>query len=166
MFKKVCSVLSGLILTAMALIAAVLLVPNLFGCKNMAVLSGSMEPDIPVGSIVIARPVEAGTLEVGDIITYQLQGDTMVTHRITRILEEQQQVITKGDANDVEDGDPVAYSRIVGKIVLHLPYLGFISIYAKTPLGIAVVCGVLIVLILLLFLPDVLQGKAKREPGN
>jgi len=53
--------------------------------------------------------------------------------------------------------NPVAYSSIVGKVDFHMPYLGYISIYAKTPLGIIAICGILIVMILLIFLPEIFE---------
>uniref|UniRef100_UPI004056C521 signal peptidase I n=1 Tax=Acetatifactor sp. TaxID=1872090 RepID=UPI004056C521 len=154
-FSKICSILSTLILILFAAIAAVLILPVLFGCKSMAVVSGSMEPAIPVGSIIIVKEAESDALEIGDVVTYQMSGNTMVTHRIVEIDKENQCVTTKGDANEVEDGSPVAYSQIVGKEVFHVPYLGYLSIYIKTPLGIVGVCAVLMVLILLNFLPSV-----------
>ena len=71
---------------------------------------------------------------------------------------------TKGDANESEDASPVAFSNIIGKYEFNIPYLGYISIYGKTPLGIAVICGVLVVIILLNFLPDALSDdKEKTE---
>lgn len=161
-FSKVCNILSTLILIVFAAIAAVLILPVVFGCKSMAVVSGSMEPNIPVGSIVIVNEVDAEELEVDDVITYQISGGTMVTHRIVAIDNENQCVTTKGDANDVEDGNPVAFSNIVGKKLFHVPLLGYLTIYIKTPLGIVGVCGVMIVLILLNFLPSVLEPEEEK----
>lgn len=123
MFQKICNVLSGIILAVLVLIAAALLVPNLLGYKSLAVLSGSMEPEIPVGSIVYAKGVDAGELAVGDVITYRLNGDTLVTHRIEEIDPESQEIITKGDANENSDGAPVSFSSIVGRVAFHLPFL-------------------------------------------
>lgn len=154
-FSKICSILSTLIIIAFAAIAAVLILPVLFGCKSMAVVSGSMEPVIPVGSIVIVKEADADTLEVGDVISYRISGDTMVTHRVVAIDSENGQLTTKGDANETEDSSPVAFTDIVGKELFHVPLLGYLSIYIKTPLGIVGICAVLIVLILLNFLPSV-----------
>lgn len=160
-FNGICNFFSTLIVIAFALIAAVLVGPMLFGCKNMAVLSGSMEPKIPVGSVVCVKEINPEELMSGDIITYAINGGTMVTHRVVAVNQDEQTVITKGDANDVEDGNPVAFSQVVGKEVFHIPYLGYLSIYIKTPLGVMVVCGILIVLILLNFLPSVLAKEEK-----
>lgn len=162
-FSKICSILSTLIIIIFAAVAAILIIPILLGCKSMAVVSGSMEPVIPVGSIVIVKDVETDALEVGDIISYQMSGNTMVTHRIAAIDSENQTVTTKGDANEVEDGSPVAFSEIAGKEVFHIPLLGYLTIYIKTPLGIAGVCVVLMVLILLNFLPSVFESEEKSK---
>lgn len=163
MFRKICNFLIGIIIAVLLVLALLLMGPKALGYQGYAVLSGSMEPGIPVGSIVFSKEVDPATLEVGDVITYQLGSETLVTHRITQIDEEQQQVVTKGDANDNEDGSPVSFSQIVGKMGLHFPYLGYITIYIKTPVGIGVICGILIALILLNFLPEIVSGE-EEEP--
>ena len=163
MLQKICSLLSTLLLITLLLAAGVLILPPLAGCKNMAVLSGSMEPDIGVGAMVVARPVDEASLEVGDVITYKLTGNTLVTHRIIEMDTENKQVITKGDANEVADGAPVAFDQIVGKVLFHVPLLGYVSVYIKTPLGIAGICGALIVIIILSFLPDIMKKEEKKE---
>lgn len=166
-FSKICSILSTLIIAMFAVVALVLVVPMLLGCKNMAVLSGSMEPKIPVGSVVFVKETPAENIQEGDVITYRLSGSTMVTHRVVSIDTANQQMITKGDANDVEDGSPVAFSQIVGKEWFHAPLLGYLSMYIKTPVGIIAVCGILIVLILLNFLPGILgEDENKKEEGT
>lgn len=164
-FNRICSIISTLIIIVFAVIAAVLVLPVLFGCKSMAVVSGSMEPAIPVGSIVVVKETDANTLEVGDVISYRISGNKMVTHRITAIDAGNGELTTKGDANEVEDANKVAFSDVVGKKLFHVPLLGYLSIYIKTPLGIVGVCGVLIVLILLNFLPGILEPEEKKtEP--
>ncbi|MCR4998966.1 MAG: signal peptidase I [Lachnospiraceae bacterium] len=158
MFKKICSILSTIIMILLVAIAGLMFVPRVLGCQEFAVLSGSMVPAIPVGALVVDKKPDTASLEVGDIVTYQISEDTLVTHRVTAIDETAKTVTTKGDANNVEDGAPVPFSNIVGVYAFHVPYLGYISIYGKTPLGIAGICGVLIVIILLNFLPDALSS--------
>ena len=157
MLKKICNLLTMLILVALAILAALLILPTLLGYKSLAVLSGSMEPKYPVGSVVYAKEINPEELQVGDVVSYSIGGETLVTHRVFNILSEEQQIITKGDANETEDMNPVAYSSVVGKVHFHMPYLGYISIYAKTPLGIIAICGILIVMILLIFLPEIFE---------
>lgn len=150
-------------MAALIVIAATFFVPKALGGESLAVLSGSMEPVIPVGSIVMTLPTEANELKEGDVITYRLSGDTLVTHRVVSNDTSAESLITKGDANDVEDGAPVFYSQVVGKVALHLPIVGYISIYIKTPLGIAGICGVVFVMILLIYLPEIFSEEKKED---
>lgn len=163
MFRKICNFLMTIIMIILVLLAGIMFVPRLLGYQSLAVLSGSMEPEISVGSIVYTKETDPTSLQVGDIITYRLSADTMVTHRIAEINTEDQTVVTKGDANDIVDGSPVAYSDIVGKVAFHLPWIGYISIYIKTPIGIGVICGVLIAIILLNFLPEIFNHEEEKK---
>ena len=163
MFKKICNVLSTIIMILLIALAGIIFVPRLMGYSEYAVLSGSMVPNIPVGALVFDKKPEGVEFEKDMVVTYQLSGDTLVTHRITAVDADAKTLTTKGDANNVEDGAPVAFSAVVGVYAFHVPYLGFISIYSKTPIGIAVVCGVLIVIILLNFLPDALSPEEKKD---
>lgn len=160
--KKVCSILATVLMIVLLIWAAVLIVPKLIGMEEYAVLTASMEPEIPVGSLVFDKKPDMGTLKVGDVVTYQISGTTLVTHRVTAINDADKTIITKGDANDVEDGAPVEYSNVLGVCAFHLPYLGYISLYSKTPLGISGLCGLIVIVILLNFLPD-LFGKSKDD---
>lgn len=166
MFRKICSILTTIIILVLAILAIVLIAPRFMGYQTLAVLSGSMEPEIPVGSIVFTKQADASQLTAGDVVTYRLGGDTMVTHRVVENDTEAGQLIMQGDANEAVDASPVLYSNVVGKVALHLPLLGYLSIYIKTPLGIAVICGVLIVLILLTFLPEILSPDEKKKEEN
>lgn len=153
----------GIILLLLVFIAGILVVPRLAGYQSLAVLSGSMEPEIPVGATVFIKDVEPRSLKSGDVITYKLNEETRVTHRVVQINEESQTVITKGDANGNTDGSPVSYSQIEGKVAFQIPLLGYISIYLKTPTGIAVICGLMVVIIILCFLPDILSKESEKK---
>lgn len=163
MGKKICNILSTIIMILLIALAGIIFVPRLMGYDEYAVLSGSMVPNIPVGALVFDKKPDGIQFENDMIVTYQLSGDTLVTHRVTAVDTAAKTLITKGDANNVEDGAPVAFSEVVGVYAFHVPYLGYISIYSKTPIGIAVVCGVLIVIILLNFLPDALSPEKKDD---
>lgn len=163
MLKKICGILSGIILLVLAVLAGLLILPKLMGYEEMAVLTGSMEPNYPVGSLIFVKEIEPDQLEVGDVITYRLDSDTVVTHRIVEIDKEAQTVTTKGDANSSNDGSPVPYSEIVGKAHFKIPYLGYVSMNIKTPKGIMAICGVLIAIILLTFLPEIFSPEEEEE---
>lgn len=156
--KKICNILSTLVLLVLLAAAAVLLVPMLLGYKEMAVLSGSMEPAIPVGSLVYVKPVEASELEAGDVCTYYLSdGETFVTHRVMSIDPDAQTLVTQGDANENPDGD-IQFSQVYGRADFHLPYLGFAIQNIRTPVGIMSICGVVMLVILLNFIPAIIDA--------
>ena len=162
MVRKICKILSNILLAMLALVAAVLIIPNFFGCKGLAVLTGSMEPKIGVGALVYIKDVEPETLKIGDVVTYRISKESLVTHRVTENNENKKYVITKGDANEAEDG-MIPYDALVGKEIFYIPKLGYVSMYIKTPLGIGVGCGILVIIILLTFLPDVLEPNGNES---
>lgn len=104
-------------------------VPMPFGVGAAVVLSGSMEPELSVGDLLIVA--ERKTYDVGDIVVYQ-DGRMAVTHRIISISKNE--VITRGDANNIEDA-PITHAQIKGKVVLAIPLLGYAVNIIKTPLG-------------------------------
>jgi len=163
MLKKICNFLSTVLLIFLLIIAGLLVVPPLLGYQSLAVLSGSMEPNIGVGAIAYVAETDASELEVGDVVTYNIGDGTYVTHRIVEIDSDNQCLVTKGDANDVADSNPVTFEQIVGRVNFHVPLLGYISIYIKTPLGIAGICGVVFIMVLLTFLPDVFSEEKKED---
>ena len=163
MMKKVCNILSGIVFIILLALAILMFVPNFIGYKGFAVISGSMEPKIPVGSIVYAKEAAFSDLEVGDVISYKINNDTMVTHRIYSIDEKKQTVATKGDANEKVDTAEVKSNQIVGKVAMSIPLIGYITIYAKTPIGIIAICAIAAILILLNFLPDIFEKENKKE---
>ena len=105
--------------------------PSLGPYRLYIVLSGSMEPTLQVGGMVVVKEVPASEIQTGDIITFNSGGksNTPTTHRVIDIEEGLFQ--TKGDANEVADPVPVEASRIVGKVNLHIPYAGYILNFAK-----------------------------------
>ena len=164
MLRKICSVLSGIILVVMVLVAVVLLLPYAFGYQTLAVLSGSMEPVYHVGSIVFVQKVPATEIKLGDPITFRLTGQNMMaTHRVVKIDTDKKQFITKGDANNAED-DPTSFESLVGRASnFSVPWLGYISVNIKTPKGIMAATGVIVVIVLLTFLPEIFT-KEPEEP--
>lgn len=100
-----------------------------FGIGSAVVLSGSMEPDISVGDLLVVSKRES--YEVGDVVVYQ-SGKIAVTHRIVSISENE--VITRGDANNTED-EPITLEQIKGEVVLAIPYVGYVVNVIKTPIG-------------------------------
>lgn len=118
-----------LILGSLAVLTAAVLVPRIGGATPYAVLTGSMRPDLPPGTLVVARPVDPTEIGIGTVITYQLRsGDpTVVTHRVVAVrtsLTGEVELQTKGDANDVPDAKWVRPEQVRGELWYSVPYLG------------------------------------------
>lgn len=120
------------------LILAVFLVVFFFGrYKLMVVLSGSMEPAIKMGSIVVIKP-EKNYIKK-DIITYQdlAKSKTTITHRVFEASGSA--YITKGDANKIPDTTKIFPKQIIGKVIFVIPYLGYPVSFTKTLPGLILV---------------------------
>lgn len=169
MLQKICGFFSTILMVVLLALAAVLIVPVILGYTELAVLTGSMQPTIPVGSLIYVKEVEPSTLQVGDVVTYRLEGDTMVTHRVVETNPDEGYLVTQGDANADPDGQ-ITFDRIVGKMDFHLSYLGYISMNIRTKTGIFAICGTLIVIILLTFIPEIFskdeEEEKKAEPAK
>jgi len=126
-----------LIMFAVIIIIIPLTIPKLFGFQIYAVLSGSMEPSYPVGSILYVQKVEADQIQAGDVISFTLpeEADVVMTHRVTKVNTEVMEFITKGDANEQEDEDPVAFERLIGRPILCIPRLAVLSNLLNTTTG-------------------------------
>ena len=162
MLQKICGFFSTILMVVLLALAAVLIVPVILGYTEVAVLTGSMQPTIPVGSLIYVKEVEPSTLQVGDVVTYQLEGDTMVTHRVVEVNPDEGYLVAQGDANEDPDGQ-ITFDRIVGKMDFHLPYLGYISMNIRTKTGIFAICGTLIAIILLTFIPEIFSNDEEEE---
>ena len=157
--KRFVSIFTTSIMITAILFAVLLVGVRLFGLSPYTVLSGSMEPNYHVGSLVYVKEVEPHQLKVGDTITYTISGGTVVTHRIVEVLhdEDNPAIIsfrTKGDNNKVADGTPVRSSNVIGKVVFSIPYIGYVTYFIQTPPGSYLAVGLLGVAILIAFIPD------------
>ena len=107
------------------------------------VQSGSMEPAIKTGSIVVIH--QTREYEVGNIITFFFSPrDTIpTTHRITKVTSADGEVRyqTKGDANQSQDPQLIEKEAVIGKVLFSVPYVGYILDFAKKPLGFALIIG-------------------------
>ena len=160
--------ISSIIVGLAVLLAIALVGVRLIGLKPYTVLSGSMEPAYHVGSLIYVKAVDYHDLEVGDPITYMINQDTVVTHRIIEVLVDEEdpntiRYFTKGDANDVPDGSSVHYKNIIGKPVFSIPKLGYLSNYIQNPPGKYVAIAVGALLMLLVFLPDLFSDEDKDK---
>ena len=144
--------------------------PQVLGVTPLVVLSGSMHGDAPdhieSGDLIFVVPVDPQDLEVGDVITFIVNEDLVVgTHRVVRVDAENQRFYTKGDANDIEDQNPVHFNNVIGVPQFSIPKLGYVSDFVQNPPGLYITIGVGIILILAVFLPDMI-GKKKEDESE
>jgi signal peptidase I len=138
--KKAFNIIYGVFIACIVLVA-ILLIANKFhlpgGIRLYVVESGSMEPKIHTGSLVVDWPAQQ--YKVGDIITFgqDTKTQTPTTHRIYGIRQTlgQQVYTTKGDANNAPDIGEITGNDIIGKEHLTIPYLGYVLSVAKQPFG-------------------------------
>lgn len=130
-----------------ALAVAMTVVPAVAGAHTLTVLSGSMEPKLPVGSVVVDKPVDPGSLTTGDIVTYA-QGDNRITHRIVAVKHQGHERVfkTQGDANNTADGKLVHASQIRGKLWYHVPYIGTTRNFLTSKAGLTMIGGAVLLI--------------------
>lgn len=131
-----------LLLVAGTFFATMLPIPGNIEVK--IVKSGSMEPAIKTGGVVVIRPME--TYVVGDVITFgeDTARSAPTTHRIVSIRKEGGSTFfeTKGDANEEADPREVREADVIGKVIFSAPYAGFVLDFARQPLGFVLLIGV------------------------
>jgi len=136
MFRFIQYIFIGAVIVLALLLAATLLpVPGNVEVK--VVQSGSMEPAIKTGSLIIIKPRE--TYQVGDIITFGADTRTQVptTHRITDVRASSGKLLftTKGDANENNDLKETRERDVIGKVIFSVPYVGYLIDFARKPIG-------------------------------
>lgn len=117
------------LLLLLAVLALGVVGPRLLGGQAWTVLTGSMNPRYPPGTLVVTRPVAPTDVAVGDVLTYQLESGrpAVVTHRVVAIstnLRGETVFTTRGDANDAADPKPVRPVQVRGELAYAVPVLG------------------------------------------
>ena len=166
--KKAWGFVNTMLLSIVVLLAVALVGVRLFGIEIYTVLSGSMEPAYQTGSVIYVMEADTEELKAGDVITFQLNGGVIATHRIVEVSEENGEIFyrTKGDANDVADGAPVSAKQIVGKPIFTIPQLGYLVNYIQSPSGRYATIALGAFLLWMNILPEIIFGKNRSEKNN
>ena len=139
------------------LIALTLIILYICGIRPYIVKSGSMEPTIMTGSVCfVNHNSRYESVKSGDIITFKLSDDSVVTHRATSTGADG--IRTKGDANELEDALPVTEDTFVGKTIFHISKVGYLVARLRTRMGIIMTISIMIFLLLL--------GKLLEKPKD
>jgi signal peptidase len=134
------------------------------------VRGASMQPQIPLGSVIVERRVDPTAISVGDIVTFKLENGTHVTHRVVGISDSSDlSFITRGDGSSSQDPVAVPAPAAVGVVEAYVPQLGFAITALGSTLGAASMMGLVGGLLLLsLFMDELIstvRTSAQRRVG-
>lgn len=166
--KITLKVISNLIVTIAIIIAVLLVGLKFLGFQIYTVVSGSMEPNYRVGSLIYVKEVDPSTLKEKDPITFKISDNTIATHRIIEIVKDESNpnkysFRTKGDANQDADAKLVEPNQVLGKAIFTIPYLGYLATYIQNSPGNIVTVCTAIALIILVIILDILTEEPKKE---
>jgi signal peptidase I len=144
----------------------------LTGHQLFIIGGGSMEPTIPLGSLVVATPTDTMTIAVGHVVTMRADNGIVITHRVSRVVDlpEGRFFELKGDANQSPDALVVPARAIIGAADIYVPYAGYAQDFLSRALGIVAALSVLGALLLAYLLLEMLERPARatlaqtREP--
>ena len=126
----------GIIPLVVGIVLVIWFAIGIFPIKPIAIASGSMEPEINIGDLVIVRKCNVNDIEVGTVIEYKRK-DFSVVHRVVDKVQKDGRIIltTKGDNNTMPDADPVLEEQIVGMAIAKIPYIAWPTIWIQNLRG-------------------------------
>lgn len=145
--RRSAGVATALLVAAVCMLALLLVgIPTAMGAHSYTVLTGSMRPTLEPGHLIAVRPTPISQVRVGDVITFQLRSGApeVATHRVVGMGTDaagERTLITRGDANNVEDAAPVRAVQLRGVLVYAVPWIGWITAWATPAVKSAVVTG-------------------------
>ena len=157
-----CSVFGTLILLGVIAVFLPLTIPRFMGYEIYEVVSGSMEPEIPVGSILYVEATPPEEIEPGDVIAFMKDG-SVVTHRVEENRYVEGEFITKGDANAENDMEPVPYAAMLGRMVVSVPVLGTVMAVCSGSMGKAYLAGGVAGALFLQLLAGMLRKEGREQ---
>ncbi|MDO4443230.1 MAG: signal peptidase I [Slackia sp.] len=169
MLRRVFNIVSAIVLVAALALAVAFAGVRLVGLTPYAVLSGSMEPQYPVGSLIYVQDKTPEAVQVGDAITFSLDSGTLVTHQVYDIDAEGQLFYTQGIANVDESGAvipdaaPVPFSRLAGVPVFCIPFLGYVNAWCTSTSGFFAIVSLVGAFIALSIVVELLDGRKKSS---
>ena len=167
MFTKVIKVFYNTLMTIIIILGLTLVIAFAIGIKPFVVESGSMEPNIHVGSVCFVNTrAKYEDVKQNDVIAFNSNGGIRVTHRVISISEEGFE--TKGDANENKDGPIVKRKDLIGKTMFSIPKVGYAIKEIQKPIGM-IMAGVAIIIFVLLgflFEDSKEENKTKNKKGK
>ena len=169
--NKILNSLTTIIVVMVVILAILLVGVRIVGIDILTVLSPSMEPKYPTGSLIYLVDVDPAKLKVEDVITYRISEKTTATHRIKEIIpdEDDPSIVrfrTKGDNNDDYDGSLVEFEQFEGKVIFCIPLLGYLAMYIQSQPGLYVAIGVALAIIFCVMIVDTVTDDKKSKNKN
>lgn len=157
-----------LLMIAVILIMIPFCVPKAFGFRIYGVLTGSMTPTYQVGGVIYVSETDPEDIQIGDAVTFSMGTDTesVMTHRVVDITDGY--FLTKGDANNAVDAEPVSYDRVIGKVRYYIPKAAKVAEFVNSKMGVCVLFMVFASAFILWIIADMLvpSKKKKHKPCN
>ena len=125
--------------------------PQIYGMKCYSVMSGSMSPDLPVGSAIYVKEKEPEKVE---------KGRTMITHRVAENNKEKHFFVTKGDSNQYQDTKPVKWENLQGTVVFCIPFAGYVLNFTGSRTG---KIAAVFFLFAIYLATEIFEGQTKRR---
>lgn len=142
--KKILKIFGYILIIGVIALYLPIALPSILSYQEYEVISGSMEPEYPVGSLVYVKAADFGEINEGDVIAFSSSG-TVITHRVVEVDTQNLQFTTKGDANEANDFLPVSYSNTLGLVKFHIAGIGVLAAF------LAETTGKLISIVLIIF---------------
>ena len=160
-----CNAAGTIVLVLLILACLPLTIPRLAGYSLYTVISGSMEPEIPVDSLVLVRGTDPVSVEEGDVIAfYGADGSSaVITRRVVSNSPAVGEFTTKGDANAERDMNPVSYENFIGKVEHVIPGVGRLAEAMAGSAGRKAAGGMLALAAVLLAAGSALERKKKEK---
>ena len=165
MKKTVTLISNGLLFLALFVLIVVGLLPSQIGFSFHSIISGSMEPALKTGSVIGLKSANADEIVMDDVICFETDDKSApVCHRVVgQVIQDGIPYFqTKGDAVDEMDDWLVKPENILGKVVFHLPGMGYFSAFLKTLPGFAVFIALPALVIILIEFKDFMFPKRAR----
>lgn len=160
---RLCTVLGMVMLAAMAVIGlGTSVVPRVLGLHSYAIVSGSMEPTYPTGSLVYTKPIAGAEVQPGAVVAFW-RGEDVVVHRALENNTAESELVTKGDANEEPDVRPVPYANVLGEVVASVPGVGYVLMGFADTAGKLVLGWILLMALAFCVVGVILTNLVQRE---
>ena len=167
-----CFRILGTIIVIMVIFMCIpFVVPKVIGVNVYEVVTSSMAPELPVGSVVYVQTCKADEVKVGDIISFYVGTDeeNIISHRVVEINVDEQGTFfftTKGDANSDIDSVPIDIKHLVGKVKFKINNVSWLVRLFDTSTGIIILIGLILISLCLIFASDLIKKKVSSESNN